>query len=324
MHRFFAAVLVTILFSHAPSFAMDAKILSDAGGHVKIVVDPKSNSESGKLDLLFVIDNSGSMQVHQQDLAKNAPILIKTLKGFDSLNVAVTTTDMDSADKGAKGTFFGDVRHSGDATFENDLMKDIMGVGTYGATIEQIFPPVMAAFSEPNRSSKNLGFLRADAHLAVFILTDAEDQSAVTPTDFIAFLDNLKGRANYTLGAFLIPSATKQTSTCMRDSPDLTPVKIEQALSLVNGVSYNMCTDDYASAMKQFGTKISTVLARSVHLPLSPIAQSITVQYGNIVIAHGDEHKGWIYDSMGNNIIFGDEIDWTSMPKAQLVIEFNY
>jgi hypothetical protein len=66
---------------------------------------PDGATCSNEIDLLFVIDNSGTMGEEQRSLAKNFPMLIEQLEGLEDargnpvgadVNIMVTTTDFDN------------------------------------------------------------------------------------------------------------------------------------------------------------------------------------------------------------------------------------
>lgn len=97
----------------ADSDADDGDDESDADGSPKLDVgagengdgdpDPDGEADSNMIDILFVIDNSGSTAQEQLNLARNFPLLVQQLDGLtDSegnpvavdVQVMVTTTDM--------------------------------------------------------------------------------------------------------------------------------------------------------------------------------------------------------------------------------------
>jgi len=67
--------------------------------------DPEGRGCTNQIDLLFVIDNSGTMGEEQLNLAKNFPMLIEQLQSLEDgrgnqvgadVNIMVTTTDLDN------------------------------------------------------------------------------------------------------------------------------------------------------------------------------------------------------------------------------------
>jgi hypothetical protein len=165
-----------------------------------------------KLDLLFMIDDSPSMQEEQANLARNFPRLIDVLKtlpaGFPDLHLGVVSSDMGAGNAilaGACGNLLGDrgilqVRSgcgldpskgrylvSQNGGTQNNFDGDIADVfaclaslGTNGCGFEHQLQSVRMALS--GFVADNSGFLRSDAHLAVVYITDEDDCSAPANT----------------------------------------------------------------------------------------------------------------------------------------------
>jgi hypothetical protein len=161
------------------------------------------------IDMLFVIDNSGSTQNKQDNFAANFPAFITALQmipgGLPNVRIGVVTNDY-----GAGGALTANGCHDfGDnAAFQiNDTLGANCGLqpGAFwitgenllpGRTLQQVFACMatrgtkgcgheaqlqsarMALLPRMDRNPMNMGFLRPDAYLAVIFLTDEEDSSA--------------------------------------------------------------------------------------------------------------------------------------------------
>ncbi len=177
-----------------------------------------------KMDVLFVIDNSGSMDEEQANLAENFPKFIEVLNAFQGgsldYHVGVTTTSFPNE---LFGMMFGS--GAAGALLKTDGMTrpwveradpgavatftKLAMVGLGGSGNEQPLRAARAAVTQPVADAANKGFLREDALLAVVILTDEEDGSVepaamgggilappppATPVaDIVAALDMAKG-----------------------------------------------------------------------------------------------------------------------------------
>lgn len=159
-----------------------------------------------KLDLLFMIDDSASMQEEQDNLTRNFPRLIDELKkmpaGFPDLHLGVVSSNMGAGETSvagcgnalargvlqvrdgcgldpAKGRFLiwrnggSDTNFQGDIT---DVFACMANLGTDGCGFEHQLQSVRMALS--GFVGENAGFLRSDAHLAVVYITDEDDCSA--------------------------------------------------------------------------------------------------------------------------------------------------
>jgi hypothetical protein len=200
-----------------------------------------------KLDLLFMIDDSPSMQEEQSNLARNFPRLIEELKkmpaGFPDLHLGVVSSDMGAgtASVGACGNSLGDrgVLHVHDGCgldaskgrflisqrggVDNNFQGDIADVfacmanlGTKGCGFEHQLQSVRMALS--GFVSDNAGFLRSDANLAVVYITDEDDCSA--PADSTMFGTLSSGQdgslrcslAGHVCGGKAVPASVFSTS----------------------------------------------------------------------------------------------------------------
>jgi hypothetical protein len=204
----------------------------DARGPVEFA-DAAAVEQCDKMDIVFVIDNSGSMEEEQINLATNYPLFIEVLENYDydlDYRVAVTTTGMDytyemtipgfgtmpsTQDGGDNGTLLQRcdmtrrwIEHTDPTPAETFACAS--QVGYSGPSDEMPLAVMRAAFEDRISDGTNLGFLRDDALLALVILTDEDDcsyEESVTlgfteslcdvqiepVTNYLSFLDGLTG-----------------------------------------------------------------------------------------------------------------------------------
>ena len=181
----------------------------------------------GKMDLLFVVDNSGSMSEEQASLAVNFPKFIDVLKAYKTASglpldyrVGLTTTSLTDTvpiplpiplpipqgDDGAlrNKSSCGMTRPWIEGTDANPAMQFacVANVGTDGSGHEQPLNGAQLALIDRVADGKNAGFLRTDALLGIVLITDEDDQSGdpknsssnPLPVDeFIKAFDTVKG-----------------------------------------------------------------------------------------------------------------------------------
>lgn len=173
-------------------------------------VFPQVDGGSGctKIDLLFVIDNSGSMGQEQTNLIANFPTFIQVLdaSGLD-YRVAVTTTGrkysytmttfpggptlpMDTGN-GENGTMLQPASCNMTKRWIDKLDPNpaqtfacVANVGTNGNSDEMPLGGMRDAFEDRMMDNTNAGFRRTDALLGVVFLTDEEDCSYEAPVSF--------------------------------------------------------------------------------------------------------------------------------------------
>lgn len=172
-----------------------------------------SAQANSKIDMVWVIDNSGSMQTSQNNLRANFPAFISQ---FNSLGldykIVVTTSDaylalpemIDIYNYYRRTSLYGSMFESKHAT-EKARFKD--GYGSNHSGVFELLPTTpdlinvfsinatqgiygygderpLQSMKTALESSLNTGFLRDGSHLAVMLLTDEDDFSHNT-TDFL-------------------------------------------------------------------------------------------------------------------------------------------
>lgn len=314
---FFSSLIVFSL----PAFALQIQSIEKAfPGRIEIIVQPNIS----ELDVLFVVDDSGSMTEHQINLIKNIPALTEAVvKSGVSIQAGVTTTSMDCGFSSAcGGKFSGTVKvaKSSDPSFVNDLQNNL-NVGNQGSGEEKPFDATISALSDSVSQTDHPDFLRAKAHLAVIYLTDADDQSKLhQPDDLVNFLKALKTdpqMVNLT-SIQMVP----QISNCTPYTTEQQGPRISSAVSLLKGQLIDICDPDFGKKLGNLGSGISNSIVREIPLTAIPDFKSIQVTYGSTTLAAGDLNYGWVYDSVRNVVILGDKINWSSMTGKELVVSF--
>lgn len=291
----------------------------------KIEEDNNTQIFDPTVDILFVIDNSGSMQTHQRNLANNVSLFTSTFTKGSVLdyNIGVVSTDMDGPGGDCCGKLVGGIRVVTKATPNADqvLAGNIL-LGINGSGYEKVFDPVMAALSAPLVTGWNNGFYRQNANLAVIFITDAEDQSRSDASSFYNFLVNLKGgNKDKVLGyGVIIPKA--DTFNCMRDAYE-DPDKIEEFLKMVKNAKagtnvMNLCAPDYGKQLADLAKDIVEEVGNTIYLNRVPDVSTIRVTFGAVDLPQ-DASKGWSFDPAKNAIILGSKIDWTVQPSGSRV-----
>lgn len=278
-----------------------------------------------KVDILFVIDDSGSMDAHQKNLIDNIYLFIDkfTRRTDIDYHIGVLTSTMEESSWSNSLACCGAlVRVSGFSVITTNTPSIIhslslnLKVGTGGAGEEAFFSPVMYALNQPLVSSQNRDFLRPEAHLAIVFITDAEDQSKmVYPQEFYDFLLRLKGHPEKIL-TFGVIVPTDSVLKCDRDSLGQTPLKIEEFLNISNqGYPnvYNLCDPRFGENLAKMSDLIVQSIGNMIYLKSIPLLKTVVVSFGTQIIPPGVDN-GWSYNPEKNAIRLGSEIQWTEQP----------
>lgn len=180
----------------------------DGRGGSDEFTDARPPEVCSKMDILFVIDDSGSMSEEQGNLAQNFPQFVNVLDEYEAgdglldYRLAVTTTGRDLAytitvpffppllmtEPGDNGVMRQECGMSKRWIDRNDsavanTFSCVANVGTSGPSLEMPLYATQLALGDRIADGTNAGFLREDALLAIVILTD-EDDCSRTDNDF--------------------------------------------------------------------------------------------------------------------------------------------
>ncbi len=197
------------------------------------------------VDILFVIDNSNSMEEEQSSLVASFPKFIQQIEAITpkikSFHVGVVSTDIGagtytfgSSSSCKPGGDEGKLQHAAGAgctgTYPKflegpsaTLAKDfacIAALGTGGCGFEQ---QLQAALTALSGQSYNGGFLRKNAPLAIVFISDEDDCTASQGTFFdpaSATLGNLKTRCVAHLEGLKPISDLVKEFKALKDNPD--------------------------------------------------------------------------------------------------------
>ena len=266
------------------------------------------------VDILFVIDNSGSMMSHQENLSKNTELFTHLFLKNSSLDfrIAITSTDgldisgvvstpgvSSGAMPGWSGLPFRGPYHKNTPDINSELAKAFL-IGTDGSPTESVFFSPKYILSHPK---KYPNFYRQDAFLVLIFITDAEDQSSISPIDLKAFLVNLKQDYSKVLAYAVLAGKNYMGRTCETETgEELDKIKTFMAL-LGNHPIFSLCDPDFGQRLGDIGKDIISKVSAKILLPSKPFLPTIEVSYGSQKIPNSLT-KGWVYDPLENALSF--------------------
>lgn len=312
----------------------------------------KQTTVNTKVDILWVVDNSGSMQPLQNNLTANFNSFISQFvtKGYD-FHLSVTGTDA----------------YTAEPTFRNDpnMAKFRDGNGTTHSGVFQIVPTTLnllnvfvtnaslgmtssgdeRAFSSMKsslNSSLNAGFLRSDSFLGVIILSDEDDFSNPTRPELTftggdhnynqvglesvdSYVEYLDTKTNTTgaLRRYSVSAITVLDEACRAqhaaDAPSTNiGVRYKDLATKTNGVLGSVCDASFAASLDAIQQKIIE-LSTQFYLEGSPKPETIQVVVNGITVP-SDANNGWTYNAAGNSILFHG----TSVPPAGASVSVTF
>ncbi len=272
-------------------------------------VSQQASLPEPKVNILFVVDNSGSMKNYQKKMSENIELFansffenarvdfrIGVVPVYDSKYLNDKTVYVPSGVRkmNALGELVG-LRDEAGSLIPNKLfitretpnpkavLKNTVLLGTqWGPEAEESFSPVLAITEQKRNLEKNQGFYQADAYLAVIFLTDADDVTpGLSADDFYERLVELKnGDRSKVLIAAALPNLNNKTAACSKDGRG--PVQsFPSLLSISGGIFADLCSDDFGTHLAEFGQHlVQRVATQRKQLDYTPDISTLKVTYG--------------------------------------------
>lgn len=307
---------------HAPT---DIQVVGE-----KIAVIPPG-VDAPKVDILFVIDNSDSMIHHQENLKKNMNRFVEAFEANKHLDFHIGVTAIWDSIRYNGVTVTADKFHPlgllypvktesltanasqpaplAPATFVTrsanyvEVLGETLKIGVIpfamgGPENEELFSPVVAAID-----GRNPGFIRPDAHLAVIMITDADDVSSISPTKLRDSLAQSKGgdKSMYSTYAVLSLSKACPKDPGNRKDPNR---QILDFLKKTDGQAYDLCDAHFGDKLAEAGRAIEKKASGEMTIYLDSIPADGTLK---VVFKGSSEEVPYAYDSTNHTIIISSE-----------------
>jgi hypothetical protein len=296
--------------------------------------------EAGKVDVLLMVDNSGSMAPYQRKLSTNFDLFLTYfIEGNVDYHIGVVTssvvapvyvqgsgcsqTEVDAvppAGELVNGTYITPSTDDGDALFQ-----ELVSVGTCGSGYEMGLESAYLALTEPNLSGPNEGFLRDDAYLSVIFVTDEQDSSPLTVNGYINAFRDVKGQRNRDVfnASALAVTDIDECSTQQVNSGAKEGSRYVDVAEQTDGVLGSICSDDFGDIVTELSLASSRLTDTFYlsHLP-DPETLVVAVDGEDIDCESGD----WRYERGEKN---GEDVgmivfERAKMPPPQSRISVGY
>lgn len=304
-----------------------ATALVGCGNNAKFGMADQSQSFGQKIlyntqvDLLLVVDNSGSMGAKQAQLANSFAGFIDYLVAsqFD-FRIAITTMDMSSG--GARGNFVGTPKVLSRSTpnLRNTFISN-MNLGTNGSDLTRGLEALESALSDSKLNGVNSGFYRPEALLAVIFMSDENDNDGDNSQHYIDFLDSKKpafpwGYRGWLANSIVVKELSQQ---CLTWNQFASPGYGFMSLSNIsNGVIESICSADLVNATANLRARIAEILTQ-FRLEREPDVNTIKVFINGVLIPQ-DPVNGWTYNPVGFTIL----MHGNSVPPANANVTVSY
>jgi hypothetical protein len=268
-----------------------------------------------KVDILWVIDNSGSMSTFQREVIANTGVFMQEFVK-DSLQWSMGLISTDPSDLPYIGftptTLLNYLTPNGVGLFQGAVGR--LGVG--GSGYEQTFAPIQ------KHLDAYPSFTRKDAYLAVISVTDAEEQSGMTSAEFLQYVAVKKGAPNRTI--FYGALGADDLGCRLGEGWNYSGSKYEDVVLATGGRVFPICTTTFGKDLAALGNDLVRWVSRPmIRLSKRPKVSSVRVSFEGRLLPGGFKEDGgfWLYDFDANALVFHD-MDFA--PNNDDVVDVSY
>ena len=272
----------------------------------------------GVVDILWVIDNSGSMAHERVELVGNFQRFVDILTASQTdFHIGTIATDQD----------LGAILHGATPIIDTHTADPQL------AFQDQVtFPPGRVRWVQGlammhkflTTPSLNGGFLRPGAALAVIAVSNGDDDSFGTVGYFSRFLREDKGQGNENIVSFstiagpLPNGCTPPADVGFYGAEAPSAVRFIQMAHSTGGVVGSICDTSFENTLVEIAEALNT-LRKIFPLSLTPDPSTLTVKVNGALIPQS-AGSGWTYSATLNAIQFLGS--YVPPPKADIQIKY--
>lgn len=309
--------------SNDPDEPLVQVVVDGEGSEVSSWNDRFAQEPARPVDVLFIVDNSGSMSGEIDDLANTFEVFINSFAslGLD-YQIGVITTDMD--DPAQSGRLLGPdpVIHPGlpDPVAAFVLATEL---GSSGSGSEKGLAAAQAALTAPLVGTTNAGLVRKGSSLSLIVVSDEDDDSAdsIVPATFATWLEGYQGDPALTrFSAVAGPPSGIFPCISLISGISATPaIRYNRVVRDTGGIHISFCDMDMTSILSSLAV-VSTGLKRTYTLSQTPSRpDEMVVDVEGMIVPH-DLTNGVSYDPTSNSITFHGA--W--IPRPSQTIDVSY
>jgi hypothetical protein len=306
-------------------------------GRVKVVDPPRADSiqvdlvkqSDGVVDILWVIDDSGSMTNERRLLVSNFDRFVQELLSL-KVTFQMGVTSIIASDE---GRLRGAPKIINNTTPEpRKVFESNTSFPSSRSRWEQGLKMAQQALTSPNidPGQPNAGFLRAKAALAIIVVTNEDDSSFGTTDYYSRVFRSLKGKGNENLVSFSVIGGTAPNGCTPPGEAGLygslaePSFRYAEVATKTGGVIGSICDASFEQTLVRMAQALNT-LKRIFPLTLKPTVGTVrvTVIDGlSITIVANDIVNGYQYQADTNSVVFLG--GYIPPPGATVKIEYAF
>ena len=276
---------------------------SETGLTVQENTDVFYQEPAERVDILVVVDNSGSMAPYQQSLGENFNAFIQFFIDANvDYQIGVTTTtiikpeyspdfpqctqqminEIPNAGHIANGTVI-----TANTPNAADVFRDLVNVGTCGNGFEMGLEAARIALTPELLTGNNAGFIRENAELSLIFVSDEEDVSPLPVNEYINAFREVKGqRSREAINASSL--TVIDPALCDNAAGSSAGARYIDVAAQTQGVARDLCSQDFASIVTDLSLN-SSRLQDVFYLSRTPDLNtlSVTVEAGPLACDSG-------------------------------------
>ena len=295
-------------------------------GNINYVNKVATTRVPANVDILVVGDNSGSMKYEQTNMSQKFPSFIENLQSLD-WRMGIITTDA-AQHKGSLVPWKATNGNCGDQVYLDAKIADAsicfsttIQLGYNGSGDEEGIRSSNLAIQKNHNN-----WMRADAHLAIVVLSDEDEKSDALSLGTLNQPESVVESVKSKFGnnkSVSFHSIVVNSDSCLewqRKSDPYTRggnkgTTYMKASQMMNGLVGSVCHSDYSSQLKSIGSRIQQNIG-ALNLDCSPVTDdkhSIKVSINNIL------EPSLKYRVTNTQIFFEDQIEIGADVKVEYV-----
>ncbi len=291
--------------------------------------------EAGKVDVLLVVDNSGSMQPYQELLSTNFEDFLAYFTGYVDYRIGIITTSIEAPEPYGVCTedLISSVPHGGELVGQTwisaedgngeELFQELVQVGVCGGGYEMGLETAFRALTPPLSEGANSGFLRDDAYLSIIFVSDEEDSSPLTTNEYINVFRDIKGgedRDMVNASALVVVDE----ADCSREQLDAGARENKRYVDVANqtnGVVGSICSGDFGTIVTELSLA-SSRLTDIFYLSESPDPLTLVVGVDDVEVPCADGM--WSYQKVDDKPAIVFARDKLPPPGSRITASYDY
>lgn len=250
-----------------------------------------------RIDVLWVVDNSGSMLAEQRKLAENFPRFLEFYRdsGLDWQIGVISTDTTEPLESGKLQGAAGYLWVDPSVPDPVSVFADMAQLGRQGSAAERGRRAIWLALEDPDAQTWNEGFFRKDAKLSIIIVSDENDATSSDPT-----IAELGDTLSATGREVVISAILSGDNPC---GANKTGTEYAALVAATGGVSFDICAEDWSPFLTELGIAAAG-LKRTFYLTRRPVETDIEVWIEDAGTRIDFQPADWSYDPVTNAITF--------------------